>query len=113
MPHTTETVFDRDNFARWYAKRHFETDPGVERIFYLPNNSPPREIRLLEINGMIPEMASPEPIDFGVDIGGSGGEGHTLYVLDLTPGQWDAIQRKQMELPNGWALEGKQEICSG
>lgn len=71
MPGTTATAFDRDGLARWYARRHFEIDSGVERIFYLPTNAPSREIRLLEVNGMISETTSPEPIDFGVDVGGA------------------------------------------
>lgn len=108
MPGTTETTFDRDEFARWYAKRHFDTDAGVEQIFFLPTNSPPREIRFLEINRMISEITPPEPIDFGVAIDGA--ETHTLYVLDVTPGQWDAIERKELPLPTGWTLEGILEL---
>jgi hypothetical protein len=105
---TTETAFDRDSFAEWYAHRHFQTDAGVQRIFYLPVNSPPREIRLLEVNGLIPEMNSLEPIDFGVDIGGQ--EGHTLFVLDVTPTQWEAIEKGELTLPPGWTLDGKTEF---
>jgi hypothetical protein len=108
MPGTSEATFERDKFAKWYAKRHFDTDAGVVRIFFLPKNAPPREIRLLEINRMISETMPPAPIDFGVDIGGA--EAHTLYVLDVTPGQWEAIQRKEIALPPDWTLEGIQEL---
>jgi hypothetical protein len=108
MPGTTDTTFDRDGLARWYAQRHLATDTGVERIFFLPTNAPPREIRFLEINRLISEMTHPEAIDFGVDIGGA--EAHTLYVLDITPSQWDAIQRHEIPLPAGWDLEGIQEL---
>jgi hypothetical protein len=61
-------MFDRDRFAQWYAHRHFETDTGVERIVYLPTDSPPREIRFVEVNRMISETTPLEPIDFGVAI---------------------------------------------
>jgi hypothetical protein len=108
MPGTTETAFDRDSFARWYARRHFDTDTGVVQIYHLPTNAPPREIRLLEVNQLISEMTPPEPIDFGVDIDGA--EAHRLYVLDVTPAQWEAIQRRQMPLPTGWSLEGSQNL---
>ena len=110
MPGTTDATFDRDRLARWYAQRHLDTDTGVERIFFLPTNAPPREIRFLEVNRMISEMTPPEPIDFGVDIGGA--EAHTLYVLDVTPSQWDAIQRHEIPLPTGWILEGIQELAT-
>jgi len=79
----TETEFDRDRVARWYAKRHLETDAGVTQILHLPEGAPPREIRFLEVNELISEMSPPEPIDFGVDIDGA--DGHTLYMLDVTP----------------------------
>jgi hypothetical protein len=74
----------------------------------LPKNAPPREIRLLEVNRMISETTQPEPIDFGVAIDGA--ESHTLYVLDVTPTQWEAIQSKDMPLPTGWTLDGSQEL---
>jgi len=108
MPGTTEVTFNRDELARWYAKRHFETDSGVVQILYLPANAPEREIRFLEVNKMISETTPPEPIDFGVDIGGA--DAHTLYVLDVTPDQWTAIKGGGMPLPVGWTLDGSQEL---
>ena len=104
----TETAFDRDSQADWYARRHMEIDGGVDRILYLPTNAPAREIRFLEVNRMISETTRPEPIDFGVDIGSA--LSHTLYVLDVTPAQWDAIQNGVMGLPDGWTLEGSREL---
>jgi hypothetical protein len=100
-------AFDRDSHARWYARRHLDTDDGVVRILYLPRDAPPREIRFLEVNTMISETP-PEPIDFGVNIGGE--DAHTLYVLDVTPAQWEAIQAGTMPLPAGWTLDGSQEL---
>ena len=102
MPSTVETAFDRDVLARWYARRHLETDIGVAAIHYLPTNAPPREIRFLEVNRLISETTPVEPIDFGVGIGGA--DAHTLYVLDVTPAQWEAIQNQELPLPAGWTL---------
>jgi hypothetical protein len=108
MSGTTEATFDRDSLAKWYARRHFDTDTGVERIVYLPTNSPPRQIRFLEVNRMISETTPLQPIDFGVAIGGA--DEHTLYVLDVTPTQWDAIQRGELFLPTGWTLDASREL---
>jgi hypothetical protein len=108
MPGTTGTAFDRDNLANFYARRHMDIDSGVVQIFHLPTNAPSREIRFLEVNRMISETTPPEPIDFGVDIGSA--EAHTLYVLDVTPAQWEAIQQGTMPLPAGWTLEGSREL---
>lgn len=98
----------RDSLAEWYAERHVEIDPGVERVIHLPANAPAREIRLLEVNTLISEMTPPEPVDFGVDIDGT--DGHTLYVLDVTPSQWEAIQSGELDLPAGWSLAGQREL---
>lgn len=108
MPGTTETSFDRDSLAEWYARRHLDIDTGVVQILYLPTNAPPREIRFLEVNQLISETTPREPIDFGVETGGD--NAHTLYVLDVTPAQWEAIRTNAMPLPDGWSLEGSQEL---
>jgi hypothetical protein len=108
MPGTTEATVDRDALAKWYAQRHMDIDSAVLQIFYLPTDAPSREIRFLEVNEMISETTPPEPIDFGVDIGGA--NAHTLYVLDVTPAQWEAIQTGLIHLPAGWTLDGSQEL---
>lgn len=104
-------VFNRDAMAAYYAKRHKETDPAILQIYFLPAGAPSNEIRFVEVNGSIAGTASPEPIDFGVD-GGTDNE-HKLIVLDVTPEQWEEIRQGTWPLPQGWALEGRQEISGG
>jgi hypothetical protein len=100
------TQFDKQEMAKWHADRHLATDPGIEAVYYLPANSPEREIRFLEINSLIAIRDSDplEPIDFGVDIDGA--DPHTLLVLDATPSQWERIRRGELALPEGWSLDG-------
>ena len=111
MPVATENAFNRERLATWYAKRHLDIDKGVVRILYLPTNAPSREIRLLEVNRLISETTPPVPIDFGVAIGGP--DAHTLYVLDVTPSQWKAIEQGKMSLPSGWTLEAAKAYLRG
>jgi hypothetical protein len=101
-----ENQFNRDSMARSYATRHLKTDPGIRAVYYLPAGAPQREIRFLEINELIADRDKYplEPIDFGVDIGGA--EGHTLLVLDVTPTQWEKINKKELQLPKGWSFDG-------
>lgn len=98
--------FDRNTMANWYAKRHLKTDPGIQKILYLPDGAPDREIRFLEVNTLIADReAEPlEPVDFGVDAG-SHAE-HRLVVLDITPAQWEKINKRELSLPSGWSLTG-------
>ncbi len=99
------TQFDRDSMARWYAKEHLKIDPGIRLVYYLPTDAPDREVRLVEVNELVAEGTdeSLEPIDFGVDTGMEGE--HKLFVLDVTPSQWDRIQQSSLKLPPGWSLE--------
>jgi len=100
------TQFNRDSMARWYAKQHLKTDPGIHSVYYLPTNAPVREIRFLEVNELIANRNddSLEPLDFGVDTGME--FEHKLFVLDVTPIQWDLITRSSLSLPPGWSLDG-------
>ena len=99
------TQSSKDEMARWYAARHLHTDPGIQKVYYLPAGAPEREIRLLEINGLIAvrELDPLEPLDFGVNVDGT--EPHTLLVLDVTPAQWERIRSGELSLPAGWSLK--------
>ncbi len=99
------TQFDRSATARWYAEQHLKTDPGIRSVYYLPTNAPEREIRFIEVNELIGDRAddSLEPIDFGVDTGMD--TEHRLFVLDVTPSQWDRIAASSLQLPQGWSLQ--------
>ena len=99
------TQFDRDSKANWYAKQHLKTDPGIRSVYYLPTDAPEREIRFIEVNELIADMNddSLEPLDFGVDTGMD--SEHKLFVLDVTPDQWDRIEHRTLALPPGWSLD--------
>lgn len=96
-------------FAAWMARCHLATDPGIREIIYLPANAPKNEIRLLELNVLlsVPEADSIQPVDFSPDIGGLD---FRVVVADITPAQWQAIQAKQLPLPDGWDLTGYRRI---
>ena len=98
--------FNRDEMANWYAQRHLKTDPGTREIYYLPSDAPEREIRFVEINELIAERDQDpiEPIDFGVDTDAA--TGHRLLVLDVTPAQWEKINKREIQLPQNWTLQG-------
>jgi hypothetical protein len=100
-----QTQFDRDSMAKWYAKQHLKTDPGIQAIYFLPKHAPEREIRFLMINDLIGERSDArlEPINFGVDTGME--SEHRLFILDVTPAQWARIQKGSLPLPQDWTLE--------
>ena len=97
--------FDRRLMANWYAKEHLKTDPGIVAVYYLPTNSGEREIRLIEVNRLIGDRndVALEAIDFGVDAGME--TAHKLFVLDVTPEQWQRIKTRELPLPGNWSLD--------
>lgn len=107
MPTTDLKPFDPEAYARMYANQHYKYDAAVTRVLYLPINAPLHEIRLLEVNKQIPETP-PEPFEMGVSTPGE--ERHLLFVLDVTPKQWEAIEANVLPLPEGWSLNGAVEI---
>jgi len=102
-PPMSTVAFDRDSMARWYATQHLKVDEGIEEVVYLPTNAGEREIRFLEINK---EMLDPddhlEPINYGVDMG-TGNE-HVLWIIDVTPEQYERLQNNTLHLPGTWNL---------
>ena len=97
--------------AKWYATEHRKTDPGIRAIYHLPKNAPDREIRFLEVNELIAERneTALEALDFGVDAGMD--SEHKLFVLDVTPDQWDRIRQESLQLPHGWSLDGAELLA--
>ena len=97
--------FDLDAMARWYAHAHLKTDPGIQSVHYLPHLAGDKDIRLVEVNHLLAEQldSSLVPIDFGVDTGTD--TEHRLFVLDVTPTQWQRIKSGTLPLPHGWSLK--------
>jgi hypothetical protein len=102
--------FNRDAMARWYAKQHLTTDPGIESVHYLPTNASQREIRFIEVNTLLADRTDDvlEPIDFGVDRGMD--SEHKLLLLDVTPEQWERISSRDLRLPGNWTLDGVESF---
>lgn len=106
------TQFDRSSWAKAYAKEHLKTDPGIDTVYYLPANADEREIRFVEINHLIGARGDDalEPIEFGIDAGTE--NAHTLFILDVTPEQWERIETLQLPLPAGWSLDDKMKFSA-
>jgi hypothetical protein len=96
----------RDEIAAWVAKKHLFVDSGIQKVWYLPHEAPPEEIRLLELNDRIASAGSKvEAIDFGLDVEGAH---FKLLVADISSEQLDQIKQDSSRLPAGWALDGSR-----
>jgi hypothetical protein len=101
---------DTDRLARFYAREHGESDPGVIKILHFPTPPASREVRLLEVSALL-NTADDEGvgvIEFGVARGTP--DEHRILVADVTPEQWDAIREGKLSLPDGWDLSEAREL---
>lgn len=97
---------NRDEVAAWVGKEHLITDSGVREVWYLPQGSPPNEIRLLELNDRFAgNEAHVEALDFGLEVGGVP---FRLFVADITSDQLARIKNDPSRLPRGWSLDGSR-----
>lgn len=89
-------------FAEWIARRHLASDPGIREVVYLPH-APDKEIRLVEVNALLfaTQMGEVEPLNFSPDIPGVD---YRVLAADITPQQWEDIQKGKPLLPHGWEL---------
>ncbi|HET6878617.1 MAG TPA: hypothetical protein VFI31_00495 [Pirellulales bacterium] len=95
---------DRDEVARWVAKKHFIADSGIREVWYLPKEAPPHEIRLLEVNDrFIPNEDSVDATDVGLNVGGSPFQ---LSIADVSTDQLEQLKGDPTRLPAGWSLDG-------
>jgi len=100
-------------FARWLAHRHLSTDPGIQRVVYLPTGAPNNEIRLLEVNRFLHPSDNDviEPLDFTPDVVDLP---FRVFAADVTRDQWERIQREPDLLSHvGWQLEDNQVYARG
>lgn len=101
----------RDDVAAWVAETHLITDVGLREIWYLPQGSPPNEIRLLELNDRFAgNEASVEAMNMGLEVEGVSFQ---LLVADITTDQMDQIKQNSAILPSGWSLEGNRQWRRG
>lgn len=97
----------KDELAQQLASLHYEDHPGISRIFRVltadtsSEEKPDEPIKLLEVNEDT-IAAGIQPLRFGPDP--SGGVPYPLIVIELTPEEFEQLNRGGLELPKPWRL---------
>ena len=93
------------------ARAHYEVEPGLRAIYRLEGPDPNGlRIKLLEVNeqtvptGIVPVGFPPHP---------ASGLHYPSVVIEVTPQEYEAIQRKQLDLPVGWEVRDAYERPAG
>lgn len=96
----------KEAVAQRLAEAHYAIEPGIEHIVQLVA-SPDQEadlkepIKLLEVNQNT-TADGVHPIFFGPHA--ASGVFYPSVIVEVTPGEYEQIQRNQTNLPNGWRL---------
>ena len=93
------------------ARAHYEVEPGLRAIYRLEGPDPDGlRIKLLEVNeqtvptGIVPVGFPPHP---------ASGLHYPSVVIEVTPGEYGAIQRKELDLPAGWEVRDPYQRPAG
>src|SRR5262249_21009147 len=99
-------MHDREEAAKFLAKRHYLFEPGITAIYPICSGAPSdlradEPIRLLEVNeNTIPSGIMPLRFD-GVP---SSGIQFPSVIVEVTPDEYEQIRKDQLKLPTGWIL---------
>lgn len=94
------TDMQREELVRQLVRSHFDLEEGIERIIWFQNGNA-REVRLVEVNrnsittGNFDAFYFSASTDFPLP----------LEIADVTPEEWNRIQRGEWQLPPDWTLE--------
>jgi hypothetical protein len=108
-------VADKDEVAKMLARKHYDIEPGITRIFKL-QDKPEFEgllsapIKLLEVNvdtsssGIMPLYFGPVP---------SSGIPYPSVIVEVTPDEFERIKVQELKLPDGWTIAEEYPKVSG
>ena len=96
----------KDAVAQRLAEAHYAIEPGIELIVQLlappDRESDPKEpIKLLEVNHDTTADGI-RPVFFGPHF--PSGIVYPSVIVEVTPDEYEQIQRSSTPLPNGWRL---------
>lgn len=94
----------RDEAAKDLAKRHYQVEDGLTRVFRYTRKAEvevarAEPIKLLEVN----EYTVPSgimPLYFGS--APESGIPYPTVIVEVTPEEFEKIQRRELKLPEGW-----------
>lgn len=97
----------KDETARELATWHFGVEPELTRVVRIlaDNEDEPGEpIKLLEVNAATVATGSVEPFAFAP----SASVPFPTAIAEVTPEEFERIQRNEIALPQGWSLAKSQ-----
>ncbi len=97
----------KNETARELVEWHFRVEPDLKqvlRIFADAEDAPDEPIKLLEANVATVATGSVEPFAFSP----SEAVPFPTVIAEVTPEEFESIQRNEIKLPSGWSLNKAQ-----
>ena len=97
----------KDEAVRELAEWHFGVEPDLTRVIRIvaENEDEPNEpIKLLEVNAATVATGSVEPYAFAP----SESVPFPTVIAEITPEEYERVQRDEIKLPKGWSLAKTQ-----
>ena len=91
---------EREKLVRHLVQSHFQLEDGIERIVWFQNGGE-EDVRLVEVNRNSITTGSFDAFGFAA----SPEFPLCLQTADVTPQEWEKIERREWELPLGWNLD--------
>jgi hypothetical protein len=102
---------NKNEVARRLADAYRQVEPSIVSIVRIEGpseESPAEPVKLLEVNPDTPP-AGIVPVSFGSD----GQVPFASIVVEVTPEEFEMLQRHQLELPTGWRLGETLYLATG
>ncbi|GMV18166.1 MAG: hypothetical protein AMXMBFR56_63900 [Polyangiaceae bacterium] len=96
-PITAGTPRSYQSVAERLAAAHRRADPNIVKVYLAPDPSE-REIRLIEVTTAAPTTMEMLPFRFAA----TADVPFPSAVLLLSPEEWAACERRELDVPNGW-----------
>jgi hypothetical protein len=96
----TSNTISREELVRQLMRSHFDLEDGIERIIWVINGSAD-EVRLIEVNRDAIPAGDFYPFYFAP----SQKFPLPIRIADVTPDEWEKIQRGEIALPPEWSLQ--------
>ena len=99
----------KDETVRELAAWHFEVEPDLTRVVRIVGDNedaPGDPIKLLEVNAATVATGSVEAFAFAP----SPSVPFATAIAEVTPEEFERIERGKLQLPDGWSLSNSQRF---
>lgn len=99
----------KDKAARELAEWHFSVEPDLKRVIRIvadDEDAPGEPIKFLEINAVTVATGSVEAFGFAA----SPSVPFPTMVAEVTPEEYERVERNEIKLPAGWSLSKAQRF---